>query len=134
MIIYVDIDETICRSPQNRDYSKAIPIVDHITRINNLYDAGNTIVYWTARGTGSGIDWREDTEKQFTKWGVKYHELKLSSQAIGAIMMALQKSLIEQTDVTAVLQGFQVQVDDSGELVVMNPPTFEVATEESNDA
>jgi hypothetical protein len=58
----------------------------------------------------------------------------LSSQAIGAIMMALQKSLIEQTDVTAVLQGFEIQVDDSGQLVVMNPPTFEVSTEEQKDA
>ena len=52
---------------------------------------------------------------------------KLSSQAIGAIMMALQKSLIEQTDIVPTLQGFEIQVDDSGELVVMNPPTFEVS-------
>ena len=51
---------------------------------------------------------------------------KLSSQAIGAIMMALQKSLLEQSDITPVLKGFEIQVDDSGELVVMNPPTFEV--------
>ena len=51
---------------------------------------------------------------------------KLSSQAIGAIMMALQKSLIEQSDIVPTLQGFKIQVDDSGELVVMNPPTFEV--------
>ena len=51
---------------------------------------------------------------------------KLSSQAIGAIMMALQKSLFEQSDITPVLQNFEIQVDDSGELVVMNPPTFEV--------
>ena len=50
----------------------------------------------------------------------------LSSQAIGAIMMALQKSLVEQTDIVPVLQGFEIQVDDSGELVVMNPPTFEL--------
>ena len=41
--------------------------------------------------------------------------------------MALQKSLIEQSDIVPTLQGFQIQVDDSGELVVMNPPTFEVA-------
>ena len=52
---------------------------------------------------------------------------KLSSQAIGAIMMALQKSLIEQSDIVPTLQGFEIQVDDSGELVVMNPPTFEVS-------
>tara|TARA_B100000287_G_C20443922_1_gene706755 strand:- start:71 stop:277 length:207 start_codon:yes stop_codon:yes gene_type:complete len=50
---------------------------------------------------------------------------KLSNQAIGAIMMALQKSLIEQSDITPVLSGFEIQIDDSGELVVMNPPTVE---------
>jgi hypothetical protein len=46
----------------------------------------------------------------------------LSTQAIGAIMMALQNSLLEQTDIVPVLQGFEIQIDDSGELVVMNPP------------
>tara|TARA_R110000824_G_scaffold56794_2_gene155086 strand:- start:18126 stop:18437 length:312 start_codon:yes stop_codon:yes gene_type:complete len=76
MIYYVDIDETICTSPDSRDYSLATPIKENIEKINGLYDAGTTIIYWTARGTGSGIDWREVTEKQFYKWGVKYHELK----------------------------------------------------------
>ena len=76
MIIYVDIDETICRSPESRDYNFAIPIRSNIEKINELFDAGNTIVYWTARGTGSGIDWREITEQQFAKWGVKFHELR----------------------------------------------------------
>ena len=46
----------------------------------------------------------------------------LSSQAIGALMMALQKSLLEQSDIVPVLQGFEIQVDDSNQLVVMNPP------------
>ena len=50
----------------------------------------------------------------------------LSNQAIGAIMMALQKSLLEQSDIVPVLQSFEIQVDDSGELVVMNPPMVEV--------
>lgn len=77
MIIYVDIDETICKTPADRDYSKSVPIQDRIERINKLYDEGNTIVYWTARGTGTGMDWREVTEIQFRQWGVKYHELKL---------------------------------------------------------
>lgn len=76
MIIYVDIDETICLTPETRDYSLAKPLKDNISRINRLYEDGNTIVYWTARGTGSGIDWRKVTEDQFKKWGVKYHELK----------------------------------------------------------
>ena len=52
---------------------------------------------------------------------------KLSNQAVGAIMMALQKSLIEQSDIVPTLQGFEVQIDDSGELVVMNPPIVEVS-------
>ena len=77
MIIYVDIDETICTSPENRDYSKAVQIEKNIKKINEMYENGNRIVYWTARGTGSGIDWRDVTEDQFRKWGVKYHELRL---------------------------------------------------------
>ena len=77
MIIYVDIDETICISPANRDYSLAVPIEKNIEKINSLYNEGHTIVYWTARGTGSGIDWKEATLDQFEDWGVLFHELKL---------------------------------------------------------
>jgi hypothetical protein len=77
MIVYVDIDETICISPEDRDYNKAVPIEKNIKKINKMYDNGDRIVYWTARGTGSGIDWRSVTENQFLKWGVKYHELHL---------------------------------------------------------
>ena len=75
MIFYVDIDDTICSHSEDLDYSKARPRPDRSLKINRLYDQGNKIVYWTARGTGSGIDWREVTEKQFADWGVKYHEL-----------------------------------------------------------
>jgi hypothetical protein len=77
MIIYIDIDETICESPENRDYTTAIPIQKNIVKANKLYDEGHTIIYWTARGTTTGIDWREVTEKQFSDWGIKYHDLKL---------------------------------------------------------
>ena len=61
---------------------------------------------------------------------------KLSNQAVGAIMMALQKSLMEQSDIVPVLQNFNIQVDDAGQLVVMNPPTFEVpeSTKVNKDA
>lgn len=77
MIIYIDIDETICHSP-NKDYHSSIPIQENINKANKLYDEGNTIVYWTARGSSSGIDWTELTHKQLNSWGVKYHEVKLS--------------------------------------------------------
>lgn len=76
MMVYVDIDETICKTPEDRDYSKAVPIQKHINKINKMHDNGDTIIYWTARGTMTGIDWRDVTEKQFFEWGVKYHELK----------------------------------------------------------
>lgn len=77
MIIYIDIDNTICTTPETGEYEKAKPLYDRIAKINDLYDNGATIVYWTARGTRTGTDWRELTEKQLAKWLVKYHELKL---------------------------------------------------------
>lgn len=76
MIIYIDIDDTICHSPNKPDYTISYPIVENITKANRLYDDGHTIVYWTARGTVTGKDWRQQTEQQFKDWGVKYHELK----------------------------------------------------------
>lgn len=75
MIIYVDIDETILMT-QNMDYENSQPMYDRIEKINKLYDEGNTIIYWTARGTGSGKDWSDVTKKQFKRFKVKYHDLK----------------------------------------------------------
>jgi hypothetical protein len=76
MDIYVDVDNTICHT-SGTDYPNAKPITENIERFNKLFDEGNRIVYWTARGMKSGINWRELTEKQFKEWGVKYHELRL---------------------------------------------------------
>ena len=60
--------------------------------------------------------------------------LKLSDEALGSIMLALQKSLMEQSDIVPVLKGFQIQVDDSNELVVMNPPIVEVQENDETSA
>jgi hypothetical protein len=76
MVIYIDIDETICNSPDKSDYSNSTPIIENIEKANKLYEEGHTIVYWTARGSKSGKDWSSVTLDQFKKWGVKYHELK----------------------------------------------------------
>ena len=76
MIIYIDIDDTICNSPNKPDYVTSTPIVANIEKANKLYEEGNTIIYWTARGTQTGIDWTDVTRKQFSDWGVKYHDLK----------------------------------------------------------
>ncbi len=48
--------------------------------------------------------------------------LKLSDEALGAVMMALQKSLMEQSDIVPVLKGFNFRVSDKKELFIMNPP------------
>jgi hypothetical protein len=56
------------------------------------------------------------------KQGVK---MKLSNQALGAVMMALQESLLNQIDIVPILKGFDLQDGDDG-LVVMNPPTVRV--------
>ena len=48
--------------------------------------------------------------------------MKLSDQAMGAIMMALQKSLMEQSDITPVLKGMEFDLMDNGELLIKNPP------------
>tara|TARA_R110002110_G_scaffold327985_2_gene539679 strand:- start:259 stop:477 length:219 start_codon:yes stop_codon:yes gene_type:complete len=58
--------------------------------------------------------------------------MKLSNQAMGAIMMALQKSLMEQSDIVPILQGFEF-VSASEGLTVQNPPTFQVKNLEFND-
>ena len=85
MLIYVDIDETICtlagQDPEKLDYSKSSPIIENIKAVNDLYDAGNTIIYWTARGTKSGINWEAVTKEQFSLWGVKCHDVRFGKPA-----------------------------------------------------
>jgi len=51
MNIYVDIDETICKTPTSRIYTDSIPIESNIKKINKFYEKGHIIIYWTARGT-----------------------------------------------------------------------------------
>ena len=55
--------------------------------------------------------------------------MNLSNQAIGSIMMALQKGILEQTDITQLLQEFSLVDTDEG-LIVENPPI--VSVEESD--
>jgi len=84
----IDIDGTICTPTVGRDYHKAEPWQDRIKVLNNLYDEGNYIIYFTARAMGRFADLPhsvasvkakevlfELTEKQLNDWGVKYHEL-----------------------------------------------------------
>ena len=84
----VDIDGTICTPTVGRAYEKAEPWIDRISTINKLYDEGNHITYFTARGMGRFSDdpnasvkasalLFDLTEQQLKDWGCKYHDLIL---------------------------------------------------------
>ena len=47
---------------------------------------------------------------------------KLSNQALGAIMMALQESLLNELDIVPILKNFELEETNEG-LIVKNPPT-----------
>lgn len=58
--------------------------------------------------------------------------MKLSNQAMGAIMMALQKSLLEQSDIVPTLKDFDFQLGEGEELIVNNPPNFKIGQNPEN--
>ena len=53
-----DIDGTIC-TQNGTDYDSATPYLDRVEKINNLYEEGNVIILYTARGFVTGIDWKK---------------------------------------------------------------------------
>ena len=57
---------------------------------------------------------------------IEEFNMRLSDQALGAIMMALQKSILTQTDVTESLRCINFTLDENEQLVATNPPNFEV--------
>ena len=52
-------------------------------------------------------------------------KMQLSNQALGAIMMALQESLLNELDIVPILGGFELISTEDG-LVVENPPTVRI--------
>lgn len=77
--IILDIDGTIADCVGETsiyDFSNVIPDENMIRAINILYDKGHRIIILTGRGSFTGIDWKEITEKQLESWGLKYHELR----------------------------------------------------------
>ena len=65
-------------------------------------------------------------------------KFKLSSQALGSVMMALQKSLMEQSDITETLQkmDFVPAADEEGvepELYLKNPPLVKFNNEDDEE-
>lgn len=58
------------------NYAAAVPIPEAVDLINKLFSQGHEIVLFTARGSKTGIDWREVTERQLKESKLLYHELK----------------------------------------------------------
>lgn len=58
---------------------------------------------------------------------------KLSNQAVGSIMMALQKGILEQSDITHMLKEFEITNSVDG-LIVNNPPTVSLQEENKVEA
>ena len=52
--------------------------------------------------------------------------MKLSDQAMGSLMMVLQKCLMEQTDIVPMLKELDFVVTGEKEISVTNPPTLHV--------
>jgi len=79
-----DIDGTICNNTWGK-YREALPFSDRIEIVNKLYEEGNHIIYFTARGMGvcegdslkAHEMWYNFTLEQLETWGCKFHELRL---------------------------------------------------------
>jgi hypothetical protein len=74
--ICVDIDGVIATLTPDSDYSKAIPMIKTINLVNELFNNGNEIILFTARGSETGKNWEKLTKSQMEEWGVKYHKLQ----------------------------------------------------------
>jgi uncharacterized HAD superfamily protein len=96
MKIYVDIDETICYYEAERSYSYAKPIKEHIEKVNKLFDEGNEITYYTARGSVSGIDYYNLTKEQLDRWGCKYHHLSTGEKPAYDLLICDKTKRIEE--------------------------------------
>ena len=51
--------------------------------------------------------------------------MKFSTQATGALLMTLQKCLLEETDIVELLNDWNLE-EREGEVFVLNPPVFNV--------
>jgi len=77
----IDVDGVVAMLTPDNDYRRAQPIPEIIAAINRLYAKGHHIIMLTARGSATGLSWRQVTEEQFARWGLKYHELHFGKPA-----------------------------------------------------
>jgi len=56
--------------------------------------------------------------------------MRLSDEAVGSLMMCLQKCLLEQSDIVPMIKDLDFK-EAEGELFVMNPPIVKFENDES---
>jgi len=73
MIIYIDIDNTICNT-DGINYAESTPMYENIYKVKSLIGEGHDVSFWTARGTGSDLsspeEWKSLTMEQLESWGL----------------------------------------------------------------
>ena len=76
MIFLIDLDGTLCSKGHEGKYQLAKPNHNAIAKVNELHEAGNTVIIWTARATVCDNDNIEAfTIRQLADWGVQYDEI-----------------------------------------------------------
>ena len=81
MTFCFDIDGVVMTRVPGNDYRLATPVGAAVDLVNALFAAGHRIVLHTARGSLTGIDWRETTIAQLRAAGVRYHEVLFGKPA-----------------------------------------------------
>lgn len=74
MIYVIDLDKTLVDGPNYLE-CKAIP--GRVEKVNELFDAGHTIIIYTARGANTGLNWFHVTYNLLQRIGLRYTELRM---------------------------------------------------------
>lgn len=115
----IDIDGTICNSTFGA-YGKAEPFQKRIDKINQLYDQGHKIIYFTARGmnrfNGDVTQVKEIlqafTIRQLESWGCKYHELIMGKPSYDYIIDDKNIDPDEYFDGTTDFKGHKLRFEE----------------------
>ena len=83
-----DLDGTICTQEKSGEYHLAKPIPEMVKKVNELYDSGDYIIIFTARGMntyGNEYDARGAYDELTRDWlvdnGVRFHQLLFGKPA-----------------------------------------------------
>ena len=58
--------------------------------------------------------------------------MRLSDEAVGSLMMCLQKCLLEQSDIVPMIKDLDFN-ESQGELLIMNPPIVKFANSDESE-